>query len=111
MTVEEITSLTVLDISSIEIQCDTCQASVTIQMTSEVDRESPFHPEKMLKRRWNCPCGSVIWSTDDEHVDDPARDFVRALFQARSREIGRVKLKIVASAASPDARAQGSPTP
>ena len=94
MTVEEITSLTVLDLSSIEIQCNTCNASVTIQMTSKAERGSGSHPEDMLKRRCNCPCGNVIWSTDDEHADDPARDFVRSLFQARSRNIGSVKMKI-----------------
>ena len=104
MTVEEITSLTVLDLTSIEIQCDLCQASVTIQMTSTAELNSGSHPENMLKKRWNCPCGNVIWSTDKEHTDDPVRDFVRSIFQARSRKIGSVKLKIGSSAVSPDAR-------
>ena len=94
MTIDQITSLTVKDLTSIEITCDLCESSVTLQMTSKAERGSGSHPEDMLKKRWNCPCGNVIWSTDDEHADDPARDFVRSLFQARSRNIGSVKMKI-----------------
>ena len=87
--------MTVHDLTSIEITCDLCAASVTLPMNSTAQRGSSIHPEEMLKRRCNCPCGNVLWSADDEHADNPVRDFVRSIFEARRKKgRGTVKLKI-----------------
>ena len=95
MTVNQITSLTVNDLTSIEITCDLCESSVTLPMNPKTQRGSSSHPEEMLKRRYNCPCGNVLWSADNEHADNPVRDFVRSIFEARRKNgRGTVKLKI-----------------
>ena len=94
MTVDQITSMTVHDLTSIEIECNLCEASVTLPMNSTAQRGSATHPEEMLKRLCNCPCGNVLWSADDVHPD-PVRDFVRSIFEARRKNgRGTVKMKI-----------------
>ena len=109
MPVEQVTTLTIQDLSSISVQCQRCGASLEFPLTLPAEGSgAPSTPRRhplsnMLGRQTNCPCGYMLWDGPGE--DDPTRELIRALIDARRHVAALVNVRLNA----PSAPAQREP--
>ncbi len=78
---ENSTTFNVGDLTHLSLRCR-CGASTLINLTGP-DPGEGRRLRDMVRRQVTCPCGLVLWSTDDE---DPARDLVFAIIKARRQQ-------------------------
>ena len=103
MPVEQVTTFTIQDLSSISVQCEHCGASMELPLTMPADGSGAGgrprrHPlSSMLGRQTNCPCGYMLWDGPSE--DDPTRDLIRALIDARRHVAALVNVRLNAPGA------------
>lgn len=109
MPVEQVTTFTIQDLSSISVQCQRCGASMELPLTMPAEGSgAPSTPRRhplssMLGRQTNCPCGYMLWDGPGE--DDPTRELIRALIDARRQMAALINVRLNA----PSALAQREP--
>ena len=105
MPVKQVTTFTIQDLSSISVRCEHCGASVEIPLTMPADGSgAPSTPRRhplsnMLGRQTNCPCGYMLWDGPGE--DDPTRELISALVDARRHMAALVNVRLNAPSAPP----------
>lgn len=113
MPVEQVTTFTIRDLASISVQCHHCGASVELPLTMPADDSgTPSTPKRhplsrMLGRQTNCPCGYMLWDGPGE--DDPTRDLIHALIDARRHMTALVNVRLNAPGAPAQRELRSTP--
>ena len=113
MPVEQVTSFTIRDLASISVQCRHCGAAMELPLTMPADgagtQSTPQrHPlSRMLDRQTNCPCGYMLWEGPGN--DDPTRELIHALLDARRHMAALVNVRLNAAGASAKREPRSAP--
>ena len=98
MPIEQVTTFTIRDLGSISVQCQHCGASMELPLTMPADGSgAPSTPKRhplsrLLGRQTNCPCGYMLWDGPGE--DDPTRELIRTLIDARRHMAALVNVRL-----------------